>query len=279
MKSGIAYLNCGTSCLPRLLVSISSLRRFYSGEITIVYFGTEGVDICKAISKEYKVKIIQLKELSGKNSHFLEKTRMHKYVDYEDTLFLDSDTLIMSDISELFREIEESEFVVPAFSDWKMNSKTICKRTSHWQDYFPDLYKKLIRSDWPSINVGVFGFSKDSELMLNWHGVAEKCKSSFIPDECACHLLLHKYKHKIISNIYNYSCSKDHSLIKDAKIIHYHGKKHVRMNDNGFLLFHSELWVDHFIQLYLKNACDIKGWVEKCNDRRVCGLVDKINGI
>jgi hypothetical protein len=274
--NGIVYLNSGTSCLPRLLVSIDSLRRNYTGDITLVQFGEEGLDICCLLQDEYKFNIVCPSEkIVERKQHFLEKTRLHKYVDYDNSLFIDSDTLIQQDVSELFEEIGRNHFVVPRFSDWAMSKGVIRKRTGPWKNYAPDLHSKLCSSNLPSINVGVFGFNRDSELMSNWYDFTCKFKNTFIPDESACHLLVHKFKNKIISNIYNYSCSKDRSPIEGAKIIHYHGKKHCRLDENGKLKYHGELWVEHFIDLYKRKVCNVDCWVSECGDKRVKNLISQ----
>ena len=41
MKDGVIYLNSGTKCLVRLLVSIHSLRKYYDGPVAIVSVGEE----------------------------------------------------------------------------------------------------------------------------------------------------------------------------------------------------------------------------------------------
>lgn len=272
MKNCVCYLNSGKSCLPRLLVSISSLREFYSGELNLVQFGEDGLDIILKMQDKFKINIILPNiEIAERKQHFLEKTRIHNHVDCENCLFIDSDTLIKCNFDELFSEIESNEFIAPQFADWSMRKRILIKRTRPWQKYDQNLYNKFLKSNLPSINVGVFGFNRNSELMKNWYDFTILNKGSFIPDESACHLLVHKYKSKIVSNIYNYSCSKDMSPIENAKIIHYHGKKHCRY-ENGNLKYHGELWVDYFNKLIDKNECDVSYWFNECGDKRLKGI-------
>ena len=82
------------------------------------------------------------------------------------------------------------------------------KRINEWKDIFPELMNDALEER-PSVNVGVYAFRKDSEFMSNWFEYAKHGTHMFIPDEQCCHLLLPKFKNKIVSGIYNTSCKYD----------------------------------------------------------------------
>jgi len=267
MNNGIIYLNAGTKMLPRLLVSIFSLRKYYTDKISIIQIGDIGLDILDLIQEKLACEIIYIpQELRIKHSYWFEKARLHHYTKYDNNLFLDSDTLILNPITELFDMIKEHEFIVPQFAHWTTANKKIQKRLSHWKDFEPQLFDKAISSRMPSINVGVYGFIKTSELMANWFDLTIKNVRASLPEESTCHLLLNKYPSKIIDSIYNYSCKHDKKHIKTAKIIHYHGRKHCRKDQNNNYIYNSIYWVQIWQSLFNINFCDVRSWYKSCGD-------------
>ncbi|MFW6121938.1 MAG: hypothetical protein ACOC80_13730, partial [Petrotogales bacterium] len=53
------------------------------------------------------------------------------------------------------------------------------------------------------------------------------------------------YKNAVVPSIYNCSCKYDNVNSK-TKVIHYHGKKHCRIDDNGKFLYNSDKWYSEF---------------------------------
>ena len=239
--NGIIYLNSGKKMLPRLLVSIYSLRKVYNGNISIVQIGDDGLDIINEISDKFNCQIIYSKqELNIKHHYWFEKSRINIYTPYKNTIFIDSDTLINKNFNELFIAVDQHKFIVPQFAHWTTKNRKIQKRLSYWKNIEPDLFKKAIDSKMPSVNVGVYGFTDNSELMKNWFRTTIQIKNAPLPEESSCHLLLNRYDSCIVDSIYNYSCKHDLKPIEDAKIIHYHGRKHCRKKIIYFYTTHSQ---------------------------------------
>jgi len=275
--NGIIYLNSGKKMLPRLLVSVYSLRKVYNGNISIIQIGDDGLDIINKISDKFNCQIIYSKqELNIKHHYWFEKSRTHLYTPYANTIFIDSDTLIINNIYELFDEIQQNDFIVPQFSNWICSGKRISKRLKSWNHIDKDLVKKTIESKMPSINVGVYGFKKISELMRHWFDFTIQNPNSPLPEEISCHLLLQKYKGKIISNKYNCSCKHDNPKLDDVKIIHYHGRKHCRFK-NGQPLFNSDLWIKSWKEIFAFNLSNIQNWYKDCGDTLLNRSLESIN--
>jgi len=273
-KNGILYLNSGTKCLARLLTSVHSLRKVYDGNICILSMGEESHVICSDIAKHYdcQFKIIN-QDLFMKKQYWYEKSRMHQYTPFENTLFLDSDTIIQKDISALFEIIEKEHFIVPQFSNWTTQKGVIQKRLKVWDVIDKQLVDDCISLNLPSVNVGVFGFRKDSEFMKHWFEITSKIENAVLPEESTCHLLLLLYKSKVINSLYNYSCKYDSKNVVDAFIIHYHGNKHCR-RDNGKLLFNADKWISNWQETRSNNTCDILNWYDKIGDGKLKGYMD-----
>jgi lipopolysaccharide biosynthesis glycosyltransferase len=179
-----------------------------------------------------------------KNWVLLNKCRLHEKTPYEKTLFLDSDTIVLKDISEAFQHLNESEFVVSQFSNWLTSGKRYRKRINAWEGKIPEEAIKGAYKEPKAINTGFYGWRKGAKIFEKWHDTAKLNRQGFIPDELACQIILPNYDYKILSSEYNTSCR--HEPITDkARTIHYHGKKHCRILD-GQYLNHSDLWYKAF---------------------------------
>jgi hypothetical protein len=276
-SSGIIYLNCGTKMLPRLLVSIFSLRKYYNGNISIIQIGDDSLEVLNLIADHFNCNIINIKqELNIRHSYWFEKSRLHKYTIYDNNIFLDSDTLVLQSIDDVFPMIEQYDFVVPQFAHWTTKNHRIRKRLSHWKHIEPDLFNSAIDSKMPSVNVGVYGFKKDSTFMLNWFDVTIQNPKAPLPEESTCHLLLNKYPSKIIDSSYNYSCKHETKPIESAKVIHYHGRKHCRKNKiTGNYLYNSIYWINTFNTIFDLNMCNVKSWYNHCKDRMLINYASR----
>lgn len=277
MNNGIIYLNAGRKMLPRLLVSAHSLQKHYDGPISIISIGQESHPICLTICKNLGINLVQVEQnLTCRHYYWFEKSRTHLYTPYDNTIFIDSDTLVVNNIDELFDEIDQNDFIVPQFSNWLSSGSRISKRLRSWNHIDEKLVKQTIESKMPSVNVGVYGFKKTSELMKYWFDFTIQNPSAPLPEETSCHLLLQKYKGKIISNKYNCSCKHDNPRLDDVKIIHYHGRKHCRFK-NGEPLFNSDLWIKAWKEIFSLNLSDVQNWYKDCDDPLLKRSLKSIN--
>lgn len=270
MTDGILYYNVGTKCLARLLTSIHSLRKVYSGNICILSSGEESHYACKSISQKYDCIFKEVeKSIDFKHYYWYEKSRMHEYTPFENTIFIDSDTIIQKDPSDMFEMIQEHDFVVPQFGQWTTQTRVINKRISRWLDIDKDLVDFTLQNKFPSVNVGVYGFNKKSALMKNWYDFTIQNKTATLPEETTCHLLLNLYKGKVVDSLYNYSCKHDLKDVKEAVVIHYHGNKHCRLSEDGELLYNAELWVENWMEVFNTNTCNVMKWYGNIGDGKL----------
>jgi hypothetical protein len=238
---GIIYYNAGFKYLVRLAVSISSLRKVYDGQITILCDNSSAAE-CAAIASHFNADVKEINfPTETRNTLLFNKTLLHNYTPYKSTLYLDADTLLIKDPHKILKHIDDNDFVSTVFADWTPQTPIIKKRIEEWKD-ITDITKAL---SYPyAINTGVFAFNKKSKLMRDWYTLASKGESFFIPDEISCQIMLPDYKHFAEGASYNTSC-KYGTIHRRTAIIHYHGNKHCR-TENGVQLFNSNLWINEF---------------------------------
>jgi len=253
MTRGVIVYNAGVKMIVRLATMAHSLRKHYDGPLSFILQGKKCQKPCKAIARRVGAEIIQAGDVYAKtdkrnggkkNAVYVNACLCHTATPYDTTVWLDSDTTVHGDFSYLFEAAERHEFAVAHFADWRTDRGQIRNRLEAWRKIEPELVDDAIAFG-PAINCGVFAFS-DSELMDHWHAVAERGQDTFIPDEVACQLMLPQYPHEIVSPIFNVSCK--YALpthFEDARIIHFHGRKHCRMH-KGKPVHHSAIWYDAF---------------------------------
>lgn len=257
-SKGVIYFNVGTGCAVRLLVSITSLREHYSGPITILSEGEESHILCERIAKSAGAHVLKWnsKVSSGKNAALLAKTRLHLGTPYHTTVAIDSDTLVLGPVDELFAMAKESAFCVAQLGERRTTGKIVRGRLQKLASILPQDLEAAIRFG-PSINTGVTAFTKAATIFADWYDVAAKARDQFIPDEVSCQMILHRHPHRILDGRWNRSCKHDNPDLPDTRIIHYHGRKHCREG----LPYHGDKWMNAFCQVYAKNVADVRDWM------------------
>jgi hypothetical protein len=277
---GIIFLNAGTKMLPRLVVSINSLRKHSTSDISILSIDGDGHDYCQKLCEYFDIKLVTIsKTLANRKHYWFEKARLHLYTPFNTSIFLDSDTVVLRNFDELFDEVKKNDFIASQFAHWKSSGRTIRKRLRQWSSTDHNLVEDTIKRDIPSVNMGLYGFKKSSELMKHWFDLTIKHPTASLPEETTCHLLLTQYKSKIVSNIYNCSCKHDNPRDKEVKVVHYHGRKHCRLDESYRLKFNGSIWIQHWKDVLDKNICDIQNWYDKCGDRYLNKLMKNIDKV
>lgn len=235
MKKCVLCYNRGQKCTIKLIVSIASLRKHYSGDIILCHEGEPSEYISKRVEK-YGVEI-RLTDKSNVRNALADKPSLYKYVqDYDVVLYVDSDTLFLQKIDEIWPIINRYGFVVTNFCNWVTKGGMIQRRIQEWSKVLPEKEINRAIGYGRAVNTGVFGFSNnyclsDNNIFLEWHdltvqGQKENCTRRMV-DELACQVLLHKYPHIMLSEVWNASAKFYREKIEYVKIAHYHGYKHV----------------------------------------------------
>ncbi len=137
-KKCVLYYNRGDKCIIKLLVSISSLKKHYNDDIVVVLEGKQNPYLIERL-KKLNVVIKEIKQHSANNPLAI-KPSLHKYVtEYRQVLYLDSDTLIVKPLDEIFHNIKKYGFVVTQFSNWKTNVRgSVQRRIRAWSPVFDE---------------------------------------------------------------------------------------------------------------------------------------------
>lgn len=184
---GVIYYNTGTSCAVRLLISLASLRKYYLGPVTILSEGEASHELCVQIGSALNAEVLHWDcgITHGSNRAYLAKTRYHAGTPYETTIALDSDTLVVAPVDELFDLAERYSFCVAQLGGWRSNGSIISGRLKQWQDVLPDDVEPSLAFG-PAINCGVVAFQKAAAIYRDWHYYAVQGREFFIPDEVCC---------------------------------------------------------------------------------------------
>lgn len=256
MSNGVVYYNRATKMLCRLAVSAHTLRKHYDGPVTLLSQGDRSHPACREIAERFdldfkEVEYPQTPEKKG--ATYINATLCHHHVDYDATIWLDSDTIVLGDITPLHELALKNDWVATQIAHW--NSKEgsrVGKRVNWWKGVLPDEWLAAsYAQDW-GINCGVFAFPKGSKWMHDWWQNAMKgIDTPRIQDEVCAQIMLGVYAHAKASNVFNvsakYGTPEDFA---DARIVHFHGNKHCRFRpDSATHTNHSNLWYPEFEEI------------------------------
>jgi hypothetical protein len=272
--------------------------KHWDGPICVLVGDKEAMEICQHLDG---IDQVELKEFdfaalkSGKRGDvYYAKTNLHKMTPFDRTIYLDADTLVTGEITELLPE--DDELLVMQWMDWVTTGTMMKGRLENWRDVAPDEVNRMVASDYPAINTGVIGFSKKcAQAMDAWHKMTMR-NVSFICDEIAMQLMYWKYPHRQLDDRFNASpkymhmwrrhgvdrtlvADADHYYVDDTRVVPQHTvdelSKLAQRDDNptndvrvwhghGFKFIKSPtgrfLWWPVFRQAVAENFCGIGDW-------------------
>lgn len=280
-QQGVVYLLCGTAHAVRMLTSIWSLRKHYSGPIIVYTIGDDSHKIGKNLASEPRLDVEHRqfpRVMRRKNAAFLNKLAILQDPPFDMTVYLDADTLVTGSIQELFELPEGCDMVATQFSNWTTQRKTIRKRINSWKEISLEgktkrridrLVRKGLQTR-PAINGGVFGLRRNAEITPKWYDLALIGRKTFICDEIALQLLLHYHPHKLLDCRWN--CSPIYAgKTKDVRIWHMHGSKHLRSQAIN-------LWWPAYQEILGENLGQICDWTP-AGDGRLEQYLAELDGL
>ena len=261
MTQGICYLFSGNAVAERLMVSIHSLRDHWQGPVSVLATVDDCEEIARRATGDLSIDVLRVKPLSsGRNSSYLNKSMIPAWTPYDETLFIDADTLIVGDgLDDLFGH----PLTITHFSDWQSQGNRMAKRIRGWRGKTPAidaLVEEQLAVSYPAINTGVFCFRKNHLPLAKWASITAVAAGTFIADEIAMLLLQADMKegvdYRVVDDRWN--CSPQKGLHKDkVKIWHFHGDKHLKKDDGR------KLWLPAFERTKAANIGGIKEWAGK----------------
>jgi len=254
-ENGILYCNNDIIYLPRLLTSIHSLRKVYNGSICILSVGEHSNYICKKICEKYNCKMISVQSECKKSD-------LHNITPFNNTIYIDIDTIVLNDISYIFNLIKTNEFI-------GVNSLNIRFRFSRdlrmWKKIIPNLIDK--NKNIRSVDPCVFGFSKDSLFMYKWNELTNKAIKE-LKDSCSSSysILCDIFDIPLIDDvIYN-----DKDNFNECSILTFPKNKHCLGNLHDL---NPKNWLTYWNEIYRNNICDVKDWYRRTKDKKLMKIL------
>jgi hypothetical protein len=237
----VLYYNRGTSCYIRLLVSIFSLRKHYSGPVKLMQEGE--LDEAVAVMLGKLGVTVQFLPPSP-DPVLVARSSLWRVMEEDHALMLDADTVVRGPVDEFFDWIKQRGFVASWFTGWLTTGAIMRRRIDEWAKVVPEMVAPAIAYR-KAINGGVQGWSKGATMLpayeaLTRRGHAAGC-NRIVLDEIALQLLLPHHRHHLAAPVWNTSGA--FGDIRNARIVHYHGRKHCMDNPR------CDLWKEHYFEL------------------------------
>ena len=226
IERGVIYFNRDKSHLIRLLISISSLRKYWNGPIAIVNEGRIYGAIEEACST-YDASLINVFE-NGYPT-YSSKVSATRFSPFEKSMFIDLDTVVTGEIDKFFDFLDDTDFVFTKFPGWKTARDRLWGKLEEW------LGKNIVSDSeinkafhMPGINTGVFGFKKNHSMLEEWLRLTVLAEEMGLgaTDESCAQILLNRFNHKLVGWSWNQSAK--YAKKTEERIIHYHGASHLK---------------------------------------------------
>jgi hypothetical protein len=228
MTRGVIYYNLGNKCITRMLVSMYSLRKHYTGPMALLTEGSQHQWFLDAV-KDLGCTVVPVVS-NTTVPPLVRKAQLQEWSPFDATLFFDADTIILKPIDSYFDKIEEFGFCTGEFAGWESNGRKIAGRIDGFKSVCTPAELDTAKKYGKATNTGIFGFLKDSPFLAEWKELTIKGwqnNCSRIPDEVACQILLPKYRHWLAPVEWGVSVKHGYQPKReDCIVIHYHGRKH-----------------------------------------------------
>ena len=257
--AGVILYNRGTKMLPRLIVTLRSLRKHWHGPVSVFIDGDQPEGFVESIVKEFNVEEIWDKD--DDITTLVRKIQISQKTPYDVTVFLDADTIVLGPFTELFEWAQQCDFVVTHFAGWRSDGNIIGRRVRGFTNIVgSEMIEKAIAYG-PAINTGIYAYDKrrvPASLWKQWFEIAQagSKQGCYIPDEVACQILLPQYNFIIAPPQFNVSVRYDPGTT-DQRIVHFHGRKHAGKYDA------CRLWAKELIECLKTNLCNINEFLDR----------------
>ncbi|MFW5804542.1 MAG: hypothetical protein ACOCWG_04870, partial [bacterium] len=227
------------SMMINAIVALYTLRQHYHGNITFyVQPPCSCMEEFKKSLKHFDCNVVELKDKSEYKTLVM-KNSLFENPPYDKTLWMDTDTVTVGKVEEMFEYLDEHDvdMCIPSFCGWVSDGHSISKRIKRFTGIIENKYIDKALKNYPAINTGVLSFRKSNKwakFVKDWTKWAHQgaLKRIFIPDETVAQAIYPSMdewglKYFIAPTDFNVSVLHDHGQSKDRRIIHFHGRKSV----------------------------------------------------
>lgn len=232
VSEGVIYFAVGSGIAPLITVSIHTLRNYYVGPVCIIAADELGEGLARLIGSDERLGDVSVKRWHvslgrGKGKKHSAKAHLIEQMPYDRAVFLDADTIVVGEFSELFPK--HGYVYLTSFSSWTSNTRPTKRRLERFKDSHPKDYAVCMANPLPSINTGTMGLSKHAVgFSKEWR---EACDANpcFQADELVANLIFWRYPHNVLDTRYNWSPTKcgdrEREKYGEPIIYHLHGYK------------------------------------------------------
>lgn len=247
MTDGVIYLLGPAGYAELLCVSLFTLRKHFTGPATVFCTDYESADICHRMARDERLGLtvkMATRPNNRRHATYCTKPVVSLLSTYDRTVFLDCDTLVAGDFSELF----EPSLAVVQFSNWVTTGKRIAGRIKQWLDV-SDAARTLasiqLDNSHKAINTGVYGYHRSNLSFIRaWRDLTLQGQRCSFTDELAMQLLLSTGQPPICFDD-RFNLSPRYGIgTADPRIWHLHGRGHVRKHEGKAIwwpIFHEAM--------------------------------------
>ena len=263
-----------------LVCSLYTLRKHWDGAV-VIYAWPESFELMKQIAKDERLRISEVRlhkpAHRRKNAQFMDKIKVaQSAVDFDVVMYLDADTTIHGDISPIMDKAGEYGFAATQYCNWttKGNRTRMRIKRFHKIEGLPQsLIERLLTSEFPAINGGVWATKPNNPILDQWYKWAWAARSWAIADETAMHMLMPKYLHLGKMHVLRDGGKWNQSVVyrlgkglrhEDVVIYHYHGDTALRTDRSDFGV---EMWWPIYQHCLKYNVGHIQDWHLKVENK------------
>ncbi len=265
MSVGVIYLLTDTPLAARLVVSLYTLRKWYTGPVTIFTTRPQSHAIGRLMAKDSRlgVETLPLTERRGRGyvSSYLTKIRAVQSSPYDATVFLDADTIVVGSIADLIWSAETSPVTATQFCNTSTTEEPVRSRLRGWRRLRGEGAKKfglqrvirvLLNNRMPAINTGVFAVQPGTPFLDEWDELARLGRHAPLPDEIAFQLLLLRHPYRILGGHFN--CHPCMANVPDVRIWHFVAASHMEYR------LTQDVWIPTYRECQDLNLAGIRSW-------------------
>lgn len=207
---GFAYMLVGDKHSVQLVVSLYSLRSYWRGPVALIVGDDAALNVARLCQLDARLGPIQVVTWEaprggGKGLQHANKTYIGELTPFDRTAFLDADTLITGDPTDLFPRAGSDEIRLTRFANWWSHERPVRGRVEGYRKLCPALVDRVQTQSFPAINTGTFGIStRSTDYLLTWAHYS-RTLPIFMSDELVAQIIFPDFPHTILDERWNAS--------------------------------------------------------------------------
>lgn len=262
MNRGVCYLLTGADPWYRLmlLVSTTTLRRHYSGEVVVI---TDQNGLGMNV-REVHVPSPPINERFGRNRWYHYKPQIARLSSLDSAVFLDCDTMVAGPLDNLFLPEGDPRLRLTRFADLTTTDTQVRHRLLAMVQaglLHPTRCDQLMVEGIAAINTGVYAMTPAMAWADRWLLTVRTIDRFWLHDELAAQVLYPELPHDLVSDRFNMMPGFTKRAAEEAVIWHCPGGRYGRDFFPGKPMpAHAKLWYDTLAECWDTNAGDVRSW-------------------